>query len=185
MGAKKYEPTEAHHSAAIGLISRHRRQRVLRKLVWTAAFYLVLLAWRSDFDFPPRFHLADIFMAMAIFAGSEIWWFFDKTGAAKAKLFTQELDQKKLGPMRYRVDLNRLEWWWQEHHDNEDWESVDRYRLTDDLLIVAHSRRGGYWALPRSDIGPDLVSDLIEKFEQIGLECMPESGKLPLAQHST
>ena len=166
--AKIYAPTLEHHKEALSLVGRSRATSALKKTAAVGALMFAYLWWRSDFAFPLLVRWIDLLVAVTLAAGGEVYSYFSRSGEAKMKAYTHKLDTDKHGPNHYRASIQSLDWWWLGFHERVQWGHFDRFKLTDELLIVAKSHTGEYWALLRADLGPDLVPAVVDVLRQAG-----------------
>ena len=166
--AKIYAPTFEDHREAVELTKPSRARGILKKTIIFAICMLIYLAWKSDFAFPIAFDWSALIVPLLVTAGIDLYYFFDTKHEAKNNLEIEQLDNRQLGPRHYRATSKGVEWWWSNHHAVDEWLGFDRYRLTEDLLIVASSRSRGYWVLPRGELSPDLTASILESLRQAG-----------------
>jgi hypothetical protein len=166
--AKPYAPTFEHHQEALDVVKASRVRRAVTGTVLSIVLILGIAWWRSGFTFPFTPDWIDISIGILGAAVTQMSSYFDRKNRAKSNLELQELDTKEMGQRYYRADRNGLEWWWFNAHDRIEWSHFDSYKVTDELLVVARARSGHYWALPRADLGPDLLAALIDILRQGG-----------------
>jgi hypothetical protein len=166
--AKIYAPTLEHHLEAVQLTKRSRAKNIFEKTVIVAICMVIVVAWSSDFAFPPKVDWSDLIVPLLLTVGFDLYYFWDSQREAKNRFETEESDNKQFGPRHYRATPQGVEWWWSNHHDIDEWTDFDRYRLTGDLLIVAWSQSGGYWVLPRNELSPQLLTTVIDTLRQSG-----------------
>ena len=166
--AKIYAPTLEDHRQAVRLTKRSRATSLLEKTAIVAVCMLIVMAWESNFAFPIAVDWSDLIVPFLIALGIDFYVFFDAQSEAKNRFETDESDNEQLGPRHYRATSKGVEWWWSTHHDLDEWAAYDRYTVTDKQLIVAQSKTGIYWILPRQDLSPQLLETVIGTLRRSG-----------------
>jgi hypothetical protein len=180
-----YAPTLEHHREALALVGRFRAKKAVTPIAATAIIMLAYWWWKSGFALPFVFDWFDLAFLVVVNAGIQTYSHFSRRDEAKMKVELRELDTDNHGPQYYRASLKGLEWWWFGIGEQIEWSQFDRYKVTDELLIVANARTGGYWALPRADLGPDLTSALVDILREAGAKEVVRRPRGPLINQPT
>jgi len=181
MQAKIYAPTVEERKQALQIAKRFPARRILVHLGLVSAVALAYAWYRTDFALPFRPNPLDVAVGLVTTLILEVVAHIRKTDRAELDLFLEEEDFKAFGPLLYRLTEDGLDWWRGGERGSLGWSAFDKFRLTENHLLLAVSGRADcYWVCRRAEVGEPLLARVLAGLEQHGVMQVAETGSASL-----